>query len=171
MQTNKREPIRGCFNVVLLCFVSCFVSFCVCFCSVCFFDGMTEKRSVNSSHTHKRTDGALTKRSGSHLSPRGDDTPSAQQRNCHCTPGRFFFCGRKAERESRKSDCPKELHRNPFPQTNLASRTASFTKGMTPRPGTGLRSSTEAENARTAEQARRALHLLMKACWTLPCST
>ena len=33
------------------------------------------------------------------------------------------------------------------------------------------RSSKDADNARTAEQAKRALHLLIKACWTLPRKT
>ena len=75
----------------------------------------------------------------------------------------MYFFGRKAERESQKSGCPKELHRNPFTQTNLASHTTSCTEGITRRPGTG-RSSNEAENARTSWFWRRRRHWIPPMC-------
>ena len=49
---------------------------------------------------------------------------------------------------------------SPETERNLASRTTSLTEGIDPRAGTGRRSSNDTENARTAEHAKIALHLL-----------
>ena len=50
-----------------------------------------------------------------------EEKEEKEEESKFCTLHASFFadCGRKAERECEKSDCPKNLHRNPVTQTNL----------------------------------------------------
>ena len=83
----------------------------------------------------------------------------------------FFWEGERKLNENLRNQSARKTFTETPSLRQTWHRAPPHSLNMTPRPGTGRPSSKDAENARTAEQARKAPHLLMKTCWTLPCNT
>ena len=84
---------------------------------------------------------------------RPPEDPPSPRRQPRRQPRRLFFPSVHTSNEGTHSEKPNLTH-------HLVHR-----RDLSPGAGTGRRSSKDAENARTAEHASRALHLLMQACW------